>query len=94
MSDENMEELFTHINQKSFASRDEQEVAGYSDLLNTVFENYAEIPQLHQTLLRYSDKDERHRGQYKKDSNRVAAFDTQGKEIGSLKRRRLLTRRD
>ena len=91
MSDEDVEELFTHINQKSFASRDEQEVAGYSDLLNTVFENYAEIPlsenyikQLHQILLRYSDKDERHRGEYKKDSNRVAAFDAQGKEIGSI----------
>ncbi|MBD5400704.1 Fic family protein [bacterium] len=91
MTDEQVEELFNHINQQSFATRDQQEVAGYSDLLNAIFENYREIPltenyikQLHQTLLRYSDKDERHRGEYKKDSNRVAAFDATGNEIGSI----------
>lgn len=91
MTDAQIEELFSHINQQSFITRDEQEVAGYSDLLNTIFENYNDIPltenyikQLHKTLLNYSDKDERHRGEYKKDSNRVAAFDANGNEIGSI----------
>lgn len=91
MTDAQIEELFSHINQQSFITRDEQEVAGYSDLLNTIFENYNDIPltenyikQLHKTLLNYSDKDERHRGEYKKDSNRVAAFDANGNEIGSV----------
>lgn len=91
MSDEEVEELFRHINTKSFQSRDEEEVAGYSDLINTIFENYQEIQltenylkQLHHILLRYSAKDEWHRGEYKKDSNRVAAFDVDGREIGSL----------
>lgn len=91
MTDAQIEELFSHINQQSFTTRDEQEVAGYSDLLNTIFENYNDIPltenyikQLHKTLLNYSDKDERHRGEYKKDSNRVAAFDANGNEIGSI----------
>ncbi len=91
MTDEQIEELFNRINQQSFTTRDQQEVAGYSDLLNAIFENYRDIPltenyikQLHKTLLRYSDKDEHHRGEYKKDSNRVAAFDAAGNEIGSI----------
>ena len=91
MTDEQVEELFSHISKKSFKTRDEQEVAGYSDLLTTIFDNYKDIPltenyikQLHKTLLSYSDKDERHRGEYKKDTNRVAAFDADGNEIGSI----------
>lgn len=91
MSDEDIEALFNHINKKSFQSRDEEEVAGYSDLINTVFESYNEIPltenyikQLHKTLLNYSHKDERHRGEYKKDTNKVVAFDADGHEIGSI----------
>ncbi len=54
------------------ARRDEQEVAGYAQLMETVFASWAEIPvtenhakQLHRDLLRYSDKDERHRGEHK-----------------------------
>ncbi|MBQ8686163.1 MAG: Fic family protein [Alphaproteobacteria bacterium] len=91
MTDAEIEALFANINRQSFATRDEQEVAGYSDVINTIFENYASIPlsenyikQLHKMLLNYSDKDVRHRGEYKKDSNRVAAFDANGNEIGSI----------
>ena len=91
MSDAEIEALFSHINQKSFQSRDEEEVAGYADLINTIFENYDNIPlsenyikQLHQILLKYSSKDERHRGEYKKENNRVAAYDASGKEIGTI----------
>lgn len=91
MTDAEIEALFANINQQSFTTRDQQEVAGYSDLVNTIFENYATIPlsenyikQLHKILLNYSDKDARHRGEYKKDSNRVAAFDAMGNEIGSI----------
>lgn len=91
LSDTEVEELFSHISKKSFASRDEEEVAGYSDLINTIFESHADIPltenyikQLHQILLKYSGKDERHRGEYKTDSNRVAAYDAAGNEIGTI----------
>jgi Fic family protein len=38
--------------------------------------------QLHRDLLRYSNKDERHRGQWKNLDNHVAAFDSKGKQIG------------
>lgn len=91
MSDTEVEKLFSEIDKKSFQSRDEEEVAGYADLINIIFDNYQDIPlsenyikQLHQILLRYSAKDEHHRGEYKKDSNRVAAFDAKGHEIGSI----------
>nr|AGS52234.1 Fic family protein [uncultured bacterium contig00056] len=89
LSDAQVEELLSRINKTSFKSRDEEEVAGYSDLMNTVFEDYKAIPltenyikQLHRILLKYARKDERHRGEYKKLSNSVAAFDSDGKEIG------------
>ena len=36
----------------------------------------------HQILLRHSEKDTRHRGQYKTNSNSVAAFDESGTQIG------------
>jgi Fic family protein len=91
LNDFQVEEIFNRISKKSFQTRDEQEVAGYADLVSTIFENYKEINlsenyirQLHKILLSYSDKDERHRGEYKKDSNRVAAFNADGKEIGTI----------
>ena len=40
MTDEQIEELFSRIDKKSFTTRDEQEVAGYSDLLTIIFDNY------------------------------------------------------
>jgi Fic family protein len=74
-----------------FASRDEQEVVGYAKTIETIFENYDHIvlsenyiKQLHMMLLQYSKKDERHRGDYKKLSNNVEAFDAQGKSLGII----------
>ena len=45
-----------------------------------ISENY--IKQLHKILLQYSSKDERHKGEYKKVSNAVAAYSPDGKELG------------
>lgn len=74
---------------QSFKTRDEQEVAGYAEVMDLVFEASTElrltenhIGQLHQTLLRHSDKDQRHRGSYKVFGNNVVAFDADGKELG------------
>lgn len=89
LSDRDVEKLLSNLQIKSFASRDEQEVAGYAEAMDLVFQSWADIPitenhikQLHRDLLKYSDKDERHRGQYKTNSNSVAAFDEDGKQIG------------
>ena len=93
LSDEEVEKLLSRIsiNRKSFKSRDEEEATGYAKLMDTVFDNYSIIPlsenyikQLHQTLLQFVSKDERHRGEYKKLPNSVAAYDVDGKEIGII----------
>ena len=89
LSDREVEKLLSNLDIKTFDTRDEQEVAGYAELMDLVFSAWQHIPfnenhikQLHQTLLRHSKKDERHRGQYKTNSNSVAAFDENGVEIG------------
>ncbi|GHU64876.1 cell division protein Fic [Spirochaetia bacterium] len=89
LSDTEVENLLSHIKKTPFKSRDEEEVAGYAELMDTIFENYEIIPfsenyikQFHQIMLKHVGKDTRHRGNYKKLSNSVAAFDSKGKEIG------------
>jgi len=89
LSDREVERLLSNLVIQSFETRDEQEVAGYAELMDLVFESWPNIPfnenhikQLHQILLRHSDKDSRHRGQYKTNSNSVAAFDENGNQIG------------
>ncbi len=89
LSDREVEQLLSKLEIKKFDSRDEQEVAGYAETMDTVFHSYADIPitenhlkQLHRDLLRYSYKDERHRGDYKKLPNNVVALDAEGKMIG------------
>lgn len=89
LSDREVERLLSKLEIKSFDTRDEQEVAGYAEVMETVFSAWKEISvsenhiiQLHRDLLKYSQKDAWHRGNYKKSSNSVAAFDADGKEIG------------
>src|ERR1700681_2697573 len=89
LSDREVERLLANLEIKSFASRDEQEVAGYAEVMEVVFRSWQDITitenhirQLHRDLLKYSAKDARHRGHYKKTSNSVAAFDENGKQIG------------
>lgn len=89
LSDREVENLLTNIEIRSFASRDEQEVAGYADVMETVFANWESIDltenhvrQLHRDLLKCSSKDERHRGEYKSLPNHVEAFDENGVSLG------------
>ena len=89
LSDREVELLLANLEIKSFATRDEQEVAGYAEAMEFVFQSWQEITltenhvkQLHRDLLRYSEKDAYHRGQYKTQPNSVAAFDEAGKQVG------------
>ncbi|MBI2706770.1 MAG: Fic family protein [Proteobacteria bacterium] len=91
LSDREVEGLLSRIETYSFQSRDEQEVAGYAFVCEEIFEKFEAIPltentikQLHAWLLKYSDKDERHRGDYKKLPNHVEAFDADGKSLGII----------
>jgi Fic family protein len=89
LSDREVEQLLSNLQIKNFATRDEQEVGGYAELMDLVFSSWQQIPftenhvkQLHQILLRYSEQDSWHRGNYKTNSNSVAAFDGNGTQIG------------
>jgi Fic family protein len=89
LSDAEVERLLLNIEIRQFDSRDEQEVAGYSSVMQTVFEHHHNmtlseslIMHLHRDLLRYSTKDEWHRGNYKQLPNHVEAFDATGKSMG------------
>lgn len=89
LSDREVEHLLSNLAIQSFETRDEQEVAGYAELMDLIFSSWQDIPfnenhikQLHQLLLRHSAKDVRHRGQYKTTSNSVVAFDENGTQIG------------
>lgn len=89
LSDAQVETLLSNIGSASFNTRDEQEVAGYAEAMDLVFQAYEDlhltenhIRQLHQTLLRHSTRDDRHRGSYKTLPNHVVAKDADGREIG------------
>lgn len=89
LSDKEVEVLLTGLEVKEFASRDEEEVAGYAETMETVFAHWQAIAltenhvkQLHRDLLKYSSKDERHRGEYKTHDNHLEAFGPDGESIG------------
>jgi Fic family protein len=89
LSDREVERLLSNLQIKTFTTRDEQEVAGYAEVMDLVFSSWQDITltenhlkQLHRDLLVYSEKDSRHRGNYKTSSNSVAAFDEKGAQIG------------
>ena len=61
LSDREVEELLGKLEIQSFETRDEQEVAGYAEVMEIVFHSWGDIPitenhikQLHRDLLRYS----------------------------------------
>ena len=91
LTDSEVEALYRNLRIQKFKTRDEQEVAGYLEMLERVLEHYQEMPlteslilQLHGDMLAHSDKDERQRGNYKFGPNRVEAKDQSGKVIGVI----------
>jgi len=89
LSDREVERLLSNLEIKSFATRDEQEVAGYAETMELLFQSWREITltenhvkQLHRDLLQYSEKDAHHRSNYKTQPNNVAAFDEAGQQVG------------
>ncbi len=91
LSDEDIERLMRGIVIENFADRDVQEVKGYYELLQNVFESWQSlsfnesiIKHFHKELLKYVEKDLRHRGNYKKMENKVQMIDAAGKAVGVL----------
>ena len=85
LSDDQVEKLLRGMSIEKFKNRDQQEVAGYYELLTNVFDSYSSIPFsestikfFHRELLKFVEKDKEHRGEYKKKENQVAMVDAEG----------------
>lgn len=91
LSDHEVEALYKNLRVKKFKTRDEQEIAGYLECLECVFNHFndlklseSSILKLHHDMLVHSDKDARHKGKYKFGSNRVEAKDQNGNVVGVI----------
>jgi len=80
MNDEEVDALIQNLEISKLSDRDSQEVAGYFqvlDLISESFENIdiseSHIKSLHNSLMKYSVKDEWHKGNFKIHSNAVEA---------------------
>jgi len=86
LTDEEVEKIMQGLAVSKFADRDSQEVQGYLETLQNVFDSFENLPlresivtSLHKELLKYSTKDDTHRGVYKKKENTVGVLDKDGK---------------
>lgn len=91
LSDEDVEKLMRGLSIEKFTDRDKQEVKGYFELLQNVFNswkslsfNEGTIKHFHKELLKYVEKDKLHRGEYKKSENKVHMVNSAGESIGIL----------
>ncbi len=91
LSDDEVEQLYRKLRIQKLKTRDEQEVGGYLESMEFVFSHFDDlrisesmILHLHDQMLKFSSKDERHRGNYKFGSNRVEAKDQSGKVLGVI----------
>ena len=91
LTDAEVEKLYQNLRIKKFKTRDEEEIAGYLECLEQIFDDYTHIPisestilQLHRDMLQYSQKDIRHKGGYKFGANRVEAKDSTGAIVGII----------
>jgi Fic family protein len=89
LTDKEIERLIRGVAAKKLTDRDSQEVQGYYELLDNVFDAWkyikiseSTVKHFHKQLLKYVEKDERHRGDYKKTENTVEVFEKDGKSIG------------
>ena len=88
MTDEEIARFLRGLKSNQPKSRDEQEVAGYADLIGRVFDNWKTIKlseswilQFHGILLHFSEKDKNHKGEYKNASNTVVMTNKKGEQV-------------
>lgn len=85
LTDKEVAVLIDNLDISKLSERDQQEVAGYYETLNLVGESYRDISvsessikHLHNSLMRFSQKDGYHKGNYKINSNRVERTEADG----------------
>jgi Fic family protein len=88
LTDEEVQKILQGLAVSKFADRDSQEVQGYLETLQNVFDSFKTLPlrestiqSLHKELLKYSPKDEQQRGAYKKKENTVGVLGSDGKIV-------------
>lgn len=88
MTDEEIARFLHGLKAKRPKSRDEQEVAGYADLIGRIFDNWRTIKlsenwilQFHSILLHFSNKDQTHKGKYKNSPNTVVMTNKDGEQV-------------
>ncbi|MDH3324272.1 MAG: Fic family protein [Candidatus Peregrinibacteria bacterium] len=91
LSDEDVEKLIKGLSVQKFSDRDTQEVQGYYEVLQDVFESGKQIrltenniKNIHHKMLKYAGKDQLHRGEYKKKENKVHMVNDIGESMGIL----------
>ncbi|MEK7168613.1 MAG: Fic family protein [Patescibacteria group bacterium] len=91
LSDETVEKMMSGISIQKFSNRDEQEVMGYYELLQNVFNSWESLTfnenailHFHKELLKYVEKDKTHRGEYKKKENAVYMVNEKGESMGII----------
>lgn len=92
MTDEEIEKFLKALKVNPPENRDEEEVAGYANLLGRIFDNWnklklseSSILQFHEILLHYSKKDNLHKGKYKTKENLVVAYNKKGEQVTIFK---------
>lgn len=85
LSDDDVKKVMQGLSSSKFADREYQEVQGYLEVLQNIFESFQTVPlrestilSLHKELLKYSTKDDIHRGGYKQKENVVGIVDESG----------------
>lgn len=80
LSDMEVDVLLKNMEISKLEERDQQEVVGYFEVLDLIDESYDHLPvsenglkSLHNQLLKYSQKDQWHKGNYKQHTNAVEA---------------------
>ncbi len=91
LTDEDVEKFMQGIAVQKFTDRDSQEVKGYYELLQNVFNSWESlrlseglIKHFHRELLKYVKKDIFHSGQYKQTENKVRMINTKGEVVGTV----------
>lgn len=87
LSDEEVARLLRGLKSKQPKGRDEEEVAGYADLLGRIFDHYSalkltegQVLQLHEVLMHFTKKDALHKGKYKMTDNVVVIRNSSGED--------------
>jgi Fic family protein len=88
MTDQQIERFLKSLTSNPPGNRDEEEVAGYANLLGRIFDNWQNLKlseslilSFHEIILHYSKKDQIHKGKYKTRENLVVAQNEKGDQV-------------